>query len=67
MVRGLCSVCGRQVGGLFKAVPWQCPKCRSLFCEACPKKKVGRWFKKPFCPNCDIELTEYGLEGFGKR
>jgi len=64
LVRGLCSVCSKEVGGLLKSKPWQCPKCRSLFCRDCPKKEVGRLFKKPMCPNCSIELKEGGLENF---
>ena len=48
----------------MKPTPWQCPKCRSLFCAACPKKTVGRLFKKPMCPECNIELKEGGLENF---
>lgn len=66
MVRGLCSACGKELGGLFKPSPWQCPKCKSLYCERCPKKKVGWPFKKPICPECSIELKEGGLESFSQ-
>ena len=64
LVRGLCSVCGREVGGYLRPRPWQCTKRRSLFCMDCPKKMVGRWFKKPGSPECNIELKEGGLENF---
>src|SRR3989442_13443327 len=58
LVRGFCTKCGREVGGWFKAPAWQCPRCRGLYCERCPKRTVGRWFKKPVCPECRIELAE---------
>jgi len=48
----------REVGGWFKPPAWQCPRCRGLYCERCPKRAVGSWFKKPGCPECRIELAE---------
>jgi hypothetical protein len=66
LLRGLCSVCGTRVGGPFKPILWQCPKCRSIFCPDCPKKKAGWLFKKPLCPECNIEMTQEGLKSFGK-
>ena len=40
---------------------WQCPTCRKLFCLDCCPERVGRWFKKPVCPECKIELVGGGL------
>jgi hypothetical protein len=55
MVRGFCSVCGKEVGGFLKPPAWQCPRCKKIFCaDCCPK--VGLVFKKPACPECGIEL-----------
>ncbi|MDG7011415.1 MAG: hypothetical protein JRN57_04775 [Nitrososphaerota archaeon] len=62
-MRGFCSRCGRQVGGLFRPVIWQCPKCREVLCQGCtPPKKVGLIFKKPVCPGCLLELVEGGVD-----
>jgi hypothetical protein len=61
MVSGFCSRCGREIGGLFKPVLWQCPTCRKIWCEKCPKQKIGRLFKKLVCPECHIEMQEGGL------
>src|SRR5947208_3805887 len=58
LVRGFCTKCGREVGGWFKSPAWQCPRCKGLYCERCPKRTVGRWFKKQVCPECRIELAE---------
>lgn len=61
MVRGFCSRCHKEVGSFFRPL-WQCPECRKIFCEECPKKRVGWWgFKKPACPDCMIEMKEGGL------
>lgn len=61
MVSGFCSRCGRQIGGLFRPELWQCPNCGKIWCESCPKEKVGRAFKKLACPDCRIEMQEGGL------
>ena len=62
-MRGFCSRCGRQAGGAFRPLLWQCPKCRVVICDDCtPAKRVGVLFKKPVCPNCLIELAEGGLK-----
>ena len=55
MVRGFCSVCSKEVGGIFKPTAWQCDRCRKVFCQNCGPK-VGLLFKKPACPDCGIEL-----------
>ena len=56
MVRGMCKVCGKQVGGFLNSASWQCPRCKLLYCkDCCPK--VGLIFKKPACPDCGIELV----------
>lgn len=65
MIRGYCSRCNRAVGGFRKPIPWQCHRCRNLFCERCCKKKVGWIFKKPVCPECGIELAEGGSRSVG--
>jgi len=52
--------------GLFKPVLWQCPTCRKIWCEKCPKQKVGRLFKKLVCPECHIEMQEGGLTSVKK-
>lgn len=57
MVRGFCSVCGKQVGGFLKPTAWQCPRCKKVFCQDCCPK-VGLVFKKPACPECGIELEK---------
>ncbi|MGA2665892.1 MAG: hypothetical protein ABSF83_13210 [Nitrososphaerales archaeon] len=64
MVRGYCFQCNRQVGGFRGRIAWQCPSCRKLYCESCPKKKVGRFFKKLVCPECRIEMHEGGIPFF---
>jgi hypothetical protein len=46
--------------GFRNLTPWQCHRCRNLYCESCCKKKVGWIFKKPVCPKCEIELAEGG-------
>jgi len=61
MVSGFCSRCGKQVGGFLRPVLWQCPNCSKIWCESCPKEKVGRVFKKLACPECRIEMQEGGL------
>ena len=40
---------------------WQCPTCRKIWCEKCPKYRIGRVFKKLVCPECMIEMQEGGL------
>lgn len=45
----------------MKPIAWQCPKCRFLYCPTCPKKTVGRFFKKLVCPECLIEMQEGGV------
>jgi hypothetical protein len=61
LVRGYCIQCNRQVGGFRGRIVWQCPGCRKLYCETCPKRKVGRFFKKLVCPECRIEMHEGGI------
>lgn len=62
MVRGFCFRCNRQVGGFRGRVPWRCPTCCKLYCEECPKKKVGpRFFRKLVRPECRIEMHEGGI------
>ena len=61
MVSGFCSKCGSQIGGFLRPPLWQCPTCRKIWCEKCPKQRVGRVFKKPVCPHCQIEMHEGGL------
>ncbi|MDV3244195.1 MAG: hypothetical protein LYZ66_03320 [Nitrososphaerales archaeon] len=61
MVRGYCSRCNIAVGGFGRPPAWQCPTCWKLFCLDCCPGRVGRWFKKPVCPECKIELVEGGL------
>jgi hypothetical protein len=46
---------------LLQACLWQCPTCRKIWCETCPKQKIGRLFKKLVCPECHIEMQEGGL------
>ncbi|MGD0638214.1 MAG: hypothetical protein ABSA72_09280 [Nitrososphaerales archaeon] len=60
MIRGYCLRCRKAVGGFRNPTPWQCHRCRNLYCESCCKKKVGWIFKKPVCPECGIELAEGG-------
>jgi hypothetical protein len=61
LVRGYCIQCNRQVGGFRGRIAWQCPGCRKLYCDTCPKRKVGRFFKKLVCPECRIEMHEGGI------
>lgn len=63
MVRGFCSRCGKQIGGFLRPPLWQCPTCWKIWCERCPKKRVGRLSKKLVCPECGIEMREGGLPG----
>lgn len=32
--------------------------CRRIFCDRCPKGRIGLLFKKPVCPECGIELYD---------
>jgi len=66
MVSGFCSRCGKEIGGIFKPLLWQCPTCRKIWCEKCPKQKIGRLFKKLVCPECHIEMQEGGLTSVKK-
>jgi hypothetical protein len=61
MVSGFCSRCRKEIGGFLRPPLWQCPTCRKIWCENCPKKKVGRLFKKLVCPDCRIQMQEGGL------
>ncbi|MGA2664764.1 MAG: hypothetical protein ABSF83_07455 [Nitrososphaerales archaeon] len=62
MVRGFCFQRNRDVGGFRGRVRWQCPSCRKLYCERCPKKKAGqRFFRKLVCPECRLEMHEGGI------
>ena len=72
-MRGFCSKCGRELGGAFRPLLWQCTKCRMILCEDCtPEKRVGLVVKKPVCRDCLLELVEGGVrvapaEGWLKR
>ncbi|MDG6990295.1 MAG: hypothetical protein JRM99_02605 [Nitrososphaerota archaeon] len=67
-MRGFCSRCGKEAGGIFRPRLWQCPKCRMVLCEKCtPSKKVGVVFRKPVCPDCLLELAEGGLSAGSGR
>jgi hypothetical protein len=61
MVSGYCSRCRREIGGFLKPPLWQCPLCRKIWCDTCPKRKIGRIWKKFLCPECFIEMREGGL------
>jgi len=61
MVSGFCAKCGEEIGGFLRPPIWQCPTCRKIWCEKCPKERVGRMFKKLACPECRIEMKEGGL------
>jgi len=58
MARGICSNCGKQVGGLMQPLQqgYACPGCGKLYCKNCGPK-IGLIFKKPTCPNCGRELN----------
>jgi len=57
MVKGFCSVCGKEIGTFFGPKSYQCRGCLKIFCFNC-SKKIGLVFKKPACPNCGIELVD---------
>jgi hypothetical protein len=61
VVGGYCAKCKKEIGGFFRPPLWQCPTCWKIWCEDCPKDKVGRFFKKLVCPECRIEMREGGL------
>ena len=61
MVSGFCYRCKEEIGGFLRPPLWQCPTCRKIWCESCPKQKVGRLFKKLVCPDCRIQMQEGGL------
>jgi len=61
MVTGFCAKCGSEIGGFMRPPLWQCPTCRKIWCEKCPKYRIGRVFKKLVCPECMIEMQEGGL------
>ena len=61
MVSGFCFRCKKEIGGFLRPPLWQCPTCRKIWCDNCPKNKVGRWFKKLVCPDCRIQMQEGGL------
>ena len=61
MVRGFCFNCNKEVGGFRGRIAWQCPSCRKLYCDGCPKRRVGRFFRKLVCPECKVEMHEGGI------
>ncbi len=66
MVSGFCSKCRKEIGGFLRPPLWQCPTCRKIWCEKCPKERVGRVWKKLVCPECGIEMQEGGLASVKK-
>jgi hypothetical protein len=66
VVSGFCSRCKKEIGGFLKPPLWQCPTCRKIWCEKCPKQRVGMVFKKLAYPECHIEMQEGGLTGVKK-
>lgn len=67
MVRGFCAHCGKEIGGYWRPPAWQCVRCRRLYCDRCPRKTVGRWFRKPACPECTIEMRNVSHESLEPR
>ena len=52
---GFCSVCKKEIGGIFKPSAYQCPGCKKLFCKDCAPRS-GMIIKKPCCPECGVQL-----------
>jgi hypothetical protein len=61
IVSGFCAKCRKEIGGFLRPPLWQCPTCRKIWCEKCPKQQIGRVFKKLVCPECGIQMQEGGL------
>ncbi len=61
LVSGYCSRCGAEIGGFLRPPLWQCPTCRRIWCERCPKDRIGIMFRKYVCPECHIEMQEGGI------
>jgi predicted RNA-binding Zn-ribbon protein involved in translation (DUF1610 family) len=57
MAKGICVVCGKQVGGFLQSKGYACPGCGKCYCEAC-SPKTGSLFKKPTCPDCGRQLIK---------
>ena len=55
MAKGICSVCGKPVGGLFQPTGYVCPGCQKVYCANCAAK-TGKLVKHPNCPNCGRRL-----------
>ena len=58
MAKGICVICGKEVGGLFKPPGGACPGCGKLYCLSCAPK-TGKILKTPVCPTCGRAL-KYG-------
>lgn len=55
MAKGFCSVCKKQVGGLFDPHGYKCPSCKKLYCRTCSPER-GLLVKNPHCPHCGVKL-----------
>ncbi|MEM4658536.1 MAG: hypothetical protein QXX77_08980 [Candidatus Methanosuratincola sp.] len=52
MVKGVCCVCHRNVGGFFEERAWRCEGCGRLYCKRCAPKRKGLLSDHPVCPRC---------------
>jgi len=57
MTKGLCIKCGKEVGASRKSPGWRCPRCNSVYCEACAPDR-GTLAKRPTCPECGVAMRE---------
>jgi hypothetical protein len=56
MAKGICSVCGKSIGGFLQKGGGACPGCGKLFCANCVPKS-GTLLKRAVCPNCGRQLN----------
>ena len=52
MVKGICCVCGRNVGGFTDPKAWECDGCKRIYCKKCAPKRKGILSDKPVCFKC---------------
>jgi len=52
VVRGVCCICGRNIGGFTDPKAWECDGCHHIYCKKCVPKRKGIISDKPVCPKC---------------
>jgi hypothetical protein len=52
MVKGVCCICHKNIGGFLDKKAWECEGCKRIFCRSCAPKRKGLITDKPVCPFC---------------